>query len=426
MWGLAGGSGGLTSPALALYGHLEQKSSIYDVTEGGDGFCGGDSPATCRPLRDIRHGGLRRHYRLQWRSRPRRPLGVGTPSGLGLFKPLLPHAAIAPEEPVLAGTSVAFSAAGSSDPYPGGSLSSYEWSWGDGTPDSTGAAPRTNSKRPANTTVTLTVIDSYGVTSTPATLQFSAYGNAKKSNCQEAGSRSGSQRKEEEAATRRKKKKRPPRGAKKKRPPRKSRKKRSGPKKKLCANGSHRPGRRRSPEDLSPGREVAEQRSAEEARAREGSSPPVTSEARPFGGANTSRYRPPSWWTSPCGRPLRRGAPAISCPVGETRCIGIVTLRTAGPSRDPAARRSSRSQAPASRSPAVRPRRSWHTCPARRWRCSRACTRSSSASGSPRAIPRAWPTPGTRWPRSAVTAPAASARVDTSRRERAGMGRDCS
>ena len=42
LYGLAGGSGGVSYPAATLYSHVGQASSLYDVTEGGNGYCDGE------------------------------------------------------------------------------------------------------------------------------------------------------------------------------------------------------------------------------------------------------------------------------------------------------------------------------------------------------------------------------------------------
>jgi hypothetical protein len=47
IYGLAGGSGGVSYPAATLYSHFGDGSSFYDVTEGGDGFCDGEAEAKC-------------------------------------------------------------------------------------------------------------------------------------------------------------------------------------------------------------------------------------------------------------------------------------------------------------------------------------------------------------------------------------------
>jgi hypothetical protein len=334
MWALAGGSGGLTSPALALYGHLEQKSSIYDVTDGGDGFCGGDSRVSCpappAAFGTVDCGGT---TACNGAAGLDGPSGVGTPSGLGLFKPLLPQAVIAPQGPVLAGSSVAFSAAESSDPYPGGSLSSYEWNWGDGTAASTGSAPKHKFEAAGKYTVTLTVIDSYGVTSSPATLQVTAYGTAEEIEAaKKKEAEAEAKSKEEEAAAKRKEEAE----AKRKEEEAAAKKKEEASRK--LEEEQARQGREataKEEEELQriyrQGQKEAEERRAEEARGRESSlSPSSPGGSAPLGGTNIQ----PIPAAQLVGLSLRAGASGlvrlrISCPVGETRCIGTVTLRTA-------------------------------------------------------------------------------------------------
>jgi hypothetical protein len=63
LYALAGGSGGVSYPAATLYSHLGQAPSLYDVTEGGNGYCACDAA----PGFDG-------------------PSGVGAPKGLGAFK----------------------------------------------------------------------------------------------------------------------------------------------------------------------------------------------------------------------------------------------------------------------------------------------------------------------------------------------------
>ncbi|HMD57118.1 MAG TPA: S53 family peptidase [Solirubrobacteraceae bacterium] len=47
LYGLAGGSNGVSYPASTLYAHIGQPSALYDVTEGGDGYCDGEAPGPC-------------------------------------------------------------------------------------------------------------------------------------------------------------------------------------------------------------------------------------------------------------------------------------------------------------------------------------------------------------------------------------------
>jgi subtilase family serine protease len=165
LYALAGGSGGVSYPSLTLYGHLGDSSDLYDVTEGSNGFCdegglscGADElygvDVDCEGTTACNAG-----------TGFDGPSGVGTPNSLGLFTPQLPTAAIASPSSIVSGVPASFNGAGSSDPYPNGTISSYSWSWGDGTPDSTGVTPTHTYTAPGEYAVTLTVTDAYGVTS---------------------------------------------------------------------------------------------------------------------------------------------------------------------------------------------------------------------------------------------------------------------
>ncbi len=172
LYGLAGGGGGVRYPALTLYGDAADASSSYDVRSGGNGFCGGESVALCkisgtRP--NLYYGSLVDcEGTTSCNAAPGfdGPSGVGTPIGLGLFKPELPTAAITPPGSLVAQSAASFSAGSSTDPYPGGSIASYSWSWGDGTADSVGVSPSHTYATPGSYEVTLTVADNYGITST--------------------------------------------------------------------------------------------------------------------------------------------------------------------------------------------------------------------------------------------------------------------
>ena len=170
LYGLAGGGHGLAYPALTLYGHEADSSSRFDVTSGGNGICGGVIPALCgEPNREI--GALVDcEGTTACDAAPGfdGPSGVGTPNGLGLFTPDLPTAVITPPVSLGAGKAAAFSAAGSSDAYPGGTIGSYSWKWGDGTA-SAGASPTHTYAEGGTYTVELTVTDNYGLTSPIAT-----------------------------------------------------------------------------------------------------------------------------------------------------------------------------------------------------------------------------------------------------------------
>jgi PKD repeat protein len=167
LYALAGGSHGVNFPALTLYGHLGDATGLYDVTEGGNGFCD-DNGFACEA--DAVFGAdVDCEGTTACNAAPGYdgPSGVGAPDSLSLFEPLPPAAAITPPNAAKVGIAASFSGAGSSDPYPGGSITSYSWSWGDGTPASSGVMPTHVYAAPGEYTVTLTVTDSYGLTSTP-------------------------------------------------------------------------------------------------------------------------------------------------------------------------------------------------------------------------------------------------------------------
>jgi PKD domain len=177
LYALAGGSNGVEYPALALYGHLGESAALYDVTEGGNGLCDGVPELGCGhpdAYDAIVEGyalDVDCEYTTACDAAPGYdgPSGVGTPNGLDAFKPVLPTAAITPPSSAVAEVPASFSAAGSSDRYPGGSIASYSWSWGDGTPNGSGTSPTHTFAKPGAYTVSLTVTDSYGLTSTATT-----------------------------------------------------------------------------------------------------------------------------------------------------------------------------------------------------------------------------------------------------------------
>jgi len=169
MYALAGGGQGVAYPALTLYGRSADASSRFDVTSGANGFCDGVAVAACGDPNDF--FGLvdcNGTTACNAASGFDGPSGVGGPSGLGLFKPELPTATITAPGSLKAGIPASFSASASSDAYPGASFTGYAWTWGDGG-SSGGVSPSHTFTAPGNYSVTLTVTDSYGLTSAVST-----------------------------------------------------------------------------------------------------------------------------------------------------------------------------------------------------------------------------------------------------------------
>ena len=177
LYALAGGSHGVVDPSLTLYGHLGDSSALYDVSEGANGFCGGESVAACRNpngffgLVDC-EGTTACNAQTGFDG----PSGVGAPAGLSAFEPLTPNAAIAPPASLREGAAATFDGSGSTDPYPGGSIASYSWTWGDGTPPSSGISPKHTFAAAGNYVVTLTVTDNYGLVSQASTQSIAVDG----------------------------------------------------------------------------------------------------------------------------------------------------------------------------------------------------------------------------------------------------------
>ena len=173
--------------ALSLYGHFKSaRTSLFDVTVGGNGACDTVSPAWCTRFfggnPNVWAGGmidcafpatgasvLANRYQCYARAGYDGPSGVGTPKGVTPFKPLKPTAKITKPASVTHGVAASFSGAASTDPFPGGSISSYKWTWGDGSTSTVTTNPVTHTWTSAGSyPVKLTVTDSYGQVSTVA------------------------------------------------------------------------------------------------------------------------------------------------------------------------------------------------------------------------------------------------------------------
>ena len=173
-YALAGGARGVAYPALTLYGH---QGNAYDVTTGGNGWCDGEGAAQCPNPNSSgeRPGGLRLHRRRDAVAVGDRacdalpgydgPTGVGSPNGADHVHPDRAVRHDQRPDTVTHGTSRTWLAS-TTDPFPGGAVTSYKWNWGDGTTTttSTGNASHTYATGGVTRTITLTVTDNYGMT----------------------------------------------------------------------------------------------------------------------------------------------------------------------------------------------------------------------------------------------------------------------
>jgi hypothetical protein len=168
LYALAGGGHGVEYPSLTLYGHLGESSSLFDITEGGNGYCD-DGGLPCGANK-VEEATVDCEGTTACNAAPGfdGPSGVGTPNSLNLFKPSLPTAVLTPPSPPEAGVPASFSGSSSVDTYPGAVLA-YSWNWGDGTALGTGVSATHSYGAPGEYTVSLTVTDSYGFKSAPAT-----------------------------------------------------------------------------------------------------------------------------------------------------------------------------------------------------------------------------------------------------------------
>lgn len=184
MWALAGGPRGVTYPSLSLYGHFkgDTKRPTYDVSVGGTGLCDTSTITACSnaaggnpndlgaglvdcAFPSAGAGVLANRAQCYAQTGYDGVSGVGTPAGVRVFTPDGPTAAIKPPGTVTHGAAKVFSAAGSRDPFPGGSITTYRWNWGDGHSTTTTGATASHTYASKGThTITLTVTDNYGRT----------------------------------------------------------------------------------------------------------------------------------------------------------------------------------------------------------------------------------------------------------------------
>jgi PKD repeat protein len=341
LYALAGGSNGVSYPSLTLYGHLGDPSSVYDVTEGGNGFCDAAPEFECG--HPDAFGALVEGFALDVDCEYTTacdaapgfdgPSGVGTPNGLSLFKPLLPSAAITLPSSPKSGLVATFSGEASTDPYPGGSISRYSWSWGDGTPGSSGVAPTHTYAAPGEYTVTLTVTDNYGLASVPLMRSVKVAERTPKEIEEEAAKKKA----EEEAAAKKKaeeeaaaKEKAEEEAAAKK----KAEEEAAAKKHEQEVNGEQEAAARKKGEEEAAATKKHEQEAAA-TKAREEQLAANLSVNPGAQGVSSFQTRvapavPDAELTSSSLQVSSSGAVTlkISCPVGESSCSGSVTLRT--------------------------------------------------------------------------------------------------
>jgi PKD repeat protein len=331
LYALAGGSDGVPYPALTLYGHLGETSSLFDVTEGGNGYCDDGELTGCgaNALKGARvdcEGTTACNATVGFDG----PSGVGTPNSLNLFKPLPPIATVTSPSSAEPGVASSFSAGDSSDPYPGAVLS-YSWSWGDGTAGSTGVAPTHTYGASGEYTVTLTVTDSYGFKSAPATTVVNVKGHTVKEREEEEAA--AKKKAEEEAAAAKKKAEEEANLEAQEEAERKAEEKanlkaQEEAERKAEKNGEEAVRRHETELTKQHEAELAKQREEELAKSS------VDAGTQGVNGFQMS-FVPPIPDAELAGTSLRvspSGAVTleISCPAAETSCAGTVTLRTLG------------------------------------------------------------------------------------------------
>jgi PKD repeat protein len=339
LYALAGGGNGVSYPSLTLYGHLGEPADLYDVTEGGNGFCDGTPESECGhpdALGKLVTGYALRvdcEYTTACDAAPGfdGPSGVGTPNSLKLFKPKLPSAVITPPASPKTAVPASFSAAASSDPYPGGTVVSYSWSWGDGT-TSTGVAPTHTFAAAGEYTITLAVADNYGLTSLPATQTVNVVARTAKELEEEAAAK---KKAEEEVAAKKKAKEAEEAATKQKVEEEEA----SAKKKAKAAEEAIEASARTKHEEEATATAAATKRQEEEAataaanKRREEESASLKSGLQEVASFHTVvpapvpdvRLASTALVASPAGFVIVK----VSCPSGESTCLGTVTLRTA-------------------------------------------------------------------------------------------------
>ena len=203
LFGLAGGAHGVDYPAKTLYtNYAHRPGALYDVVEGGNAFCAGDSKASCSQTvsaetnpptgnpnnigngsdqhpgtphgtgwsglldcgysYDLGEGYLANDHQCNAAPGFDGPSGVGVPQGLGAFTPTAPRVSVSGRLPARVHTATTFTAT-VAEPISGARPTTWTWSWGDGSTSPAGTPSTQHVYSHAGTyTVTVTVTDSLG------------------------------------------------------------------------------------------------------------------------------------------------------------------------------------------------------------------------------------------------------------------------
>jgi hypothetical protein len=194
MWALAGGSGGNTYPAQSLYQNVHSHpTSVFDVTVGGNSFCGGATHTQCTAaVKTLTHQATGNPNNLErsgnWlglldcgyafsgveksttndrqcnaRTGYDGPSGLGAPNGLSVFTPAPTTLSIT--APAMKLNTVQTFTAAYSNPHIGAAPFTYHWTWGDGQTTPAGGATATHTYTTKGTySVGLAVTDHLGQT----------------------------------------------------------------------------------------------------------------------------------------------------------------------------------------------------------------------------------------------------------------------
>jgi DNA-binding beta-propeller fold protein YncE len=165
LYALAGGAQGVNYPSETLYsGHAAAPDALYDVSEGGNGYCDGAAPDDCGTppaTRDDCGGTTACDAATGFDG----PSGVGSPSGLTDFSPVIASFTM----PATGAANTPIDVDGSASTSSVDAITSWHWDWGDGHSDTTSTAQASHSFTPGVYTVTLTASTAAHHTSVPVT-----------------------------------------------------------------------------------------------------------------------------------------------------------------------------------------------------------------------------------------------------------------